>query len=178
MWPVWAIYSNHLNPVETILLPKSTTLLGNFYKSAKIIQLSSEIIFGNFYRHLAIFIWSHSIICCQNISKTAKSCRSKLSKFQPKFGIGSFICRLRSMNKWLLRKGWKRSLGVFSSIHCPLIACCLSRSRFSTNAVSLVLTSWPTCCNATPGGRPRSGNATPRCSSTSCCSFPDLKSML
>ena len=37
---------NFLKPFATINLPKSPTFLGNFCKGAKIIHVSSEIIFG------------------------------------------------------------------------------------------------------------------------------------
>ena len=65
MWPDWAIHwtlGNFLNPLATIILPKSFTFLCNFCIGIKIFIFSSEIILGNFYRHLAIFFWSHWII--------------------------------------------------------------------------------------------------------------------
>ena len=48
VWPDWAIYflGNFSKPVETIILPKLPTFLGNLYKGVKIFHFSSEIIFG------------------------------------------------------------------------------------------------------------------------------------
>ena len=49
VWPDWAIFCtlvNHSKLVATIILPKLTTLLGNFYKGVKIIHFSIEIIYG------------------------------------------------------------------------------------------------------------------------------------
>ena len=49
VWPDWAIYctlGNFLKPLATIILPKSSTLLGNFCKGVKIFHIFSEIIFG------------------------------------------------------------------------------------------------------------------------------------
>ena len=49
VWPDWAIYyilGNFSKPLETIILPKTPTFLGNFCKGIKIFNFSSEIIFG------------------------------------------------------------------------------------------------------------------------------------
>ena len=49
MWPDLSIFcflGKHLKPAASIILPKLSTLLGNFCKGVKIIHFSSEIIFG------------------------------------------------------------------------------------------------------------------------------------
>ena len=46
-------------PVATIILPKSPTLLGHFYKAVKIIHFSSQIIFGQLLLTFGVFYWSH-----------------------------------------------------------------------------------------------------------------------
>ena len=64
MWRDWVIYwtlGNFSKPVATIILPKSTTFLGNFCKGVKSFNFSSEITFGQLYRHLAIFYRSHCL---------------------------------------------------------------------------------------------------------------------
>ena len=60
--PDWLIYwtlDNFSKPLATINLPKSLTLLGNFWKGVKIYHFLVESFLGNFYRHMAIFFWSH-----------------------------------------------------------------------------------------------------------------------
>ena len=58
VWPDLAIFStlgNNSKPVATIILTKSPTLWGDFYKGVKIIQFSSELIFGQLLQTLGDF---------------------------------------------------------------------------------------------------------------------------
>ena len=62
VWPDLAIYwtlGKFLQPLATIILPKSPTFLGNFCKGVENYPFSSATFLGNFYRHLAIFFWFH-----------------------------------------------------------------------------------------------------------------------
>ena len=66
MWPDWAIYwtlGSFLKPLATINLPKSLTLLGNFFIGVKSYRFSSEIIFGQLLETFGDFFWSHCSWC-------------------------------------------------------------------------------------------------------------------
>ena len=49
VWPDWAIFctlGNHSKQVATIILPKSTHIVRQFFKGVNVIHFSSEITFG------------------------------------------------------------------------------------------------------------------------------------
>ena len=64
---------NFLKPLETIILRKSPTFLGNFCKGGKSIIFLVRSFWGNIYRHLAIFFWSRCPRITHNFDKVAIS---------------------------------------------------------------------------------------------------------
>ena len=59
VWPDWAInwtLGNFTKPVATIILLKSPTFVGNFWKSVKIFHFSSEIFFGQLLYQISNFL--------------------------------------------------------------------------------------------------------------------------
>ena len=69
VWPDWAIYStlgNFLKPLATIILPKSPTFLGNFYKGVKI--------FDFLWNHFGQFLWTFGDFLLVTLLGTGLGC--------------------------------------------------------------------------------------------------------
>ena len=70
LWPDWAVFcflGKHSKLATSIILAKSPTLLGNFWKVSKSFIFLVNSFLGNFYRHLAIFYWSHCKWCTTSL---------------------------------------------------------------------------------------------------------------